>query len=315
MPDYQELREEADRRWRVLVSGDRPWIRVGAAMCGHAAGAFEVIDALRRELDDQGIAATVSQVGCLGICFAEPLMDIQKAGRSRLFFRNVTPDDVGRDRPGLPGRRQDTAIQRRRLPRGDPYTRRRGPGGDAGHQIPAADCAAQRGPHRARRYLPVHRPRRLLRPPEGGRGDGAPGRNPGDHRLRPSGQGRGRLPHRREVEFSSTLARPDEVYPLQLRGGGPRGLQRQGHPGERPADTGRGDGHRRIRHRRDKRDHIHTARPRRPHRPDRAGDRAGLRAGPAGTEDSSAPTSATTSRCPSPGSPTSPARSRPSWSR
>ena len=95
MPDYQELREEADRRWRVLVSGDRPWIRVGAAMCGHAAGAFEVIDALRRELDDQGIAATVSQVGCLGICFAEPLMDIQKAGRSRLFFRNVTPDDVG----------------------------------------------------------------------------------------------------------------------------------------------------------------------------------------------------------------------------
>ena len=95
MADYQELRAEADRRWRVLVSGDRPWIRVGTAMCGHAAGAFEVIDALRRELDGQGIAATVSQVGCLGICFAEPLMDIQKAGRSRLFFRNVTPDDVG----------------------------------------------------------------------------------------------------------------------------------------------------------------------------------------------------------------------------
>ena len=95
MPNYQELREEADRRWQILVSGDRPWIRVGAAMCGHAAGAFEVVDALRRELDDRGLSATVSQVGCLGICFAEPLIDIQKAGRSRLFFRNVTPDDVG----------------------------------------------------------------------------------------------------------------------------------------------------------------------------------------------------------------------------
>ena len=36
----------------------------------------------------------MDDVGCLGICYAEPLVDIQKPGGSRVFFNNVTPDDV-----------------------------------------------------------------------------------------------------------------------------------------------------------------------------------------------------------------------------
>ena len=94
MPSYHELKAEADRRWLELVSGDRPWIRVGTAMCGHAVGAFQVVDALKAELDRQGVEATLDEVGCLGICFAEPLVDIMRPGSSRLFFKNVAPDDV-----------------------------------------------------------------------------------------------------------------------------------------------------------------------------------------------------------------------------
>ncbi len=94
MATYQELRSEADRRWQSLVASDRPWIRVGTAICGHAAGALKVMDALTAELDARGIEANLDQVGCLGPCYAEPLVDIQKPGRSRLFFRNVQPSDV-----------------------------------------------------------------------------------------------------------------------------------------------------------------------------------------------------------------------------
>ena len=94
MAAYQELRAQADRRWLELVSGDRPWIRIGTAMCGHAAGAFQVVEALKADLADRGIEANIDEVGCLGLCFAEPLIDILKPGRSRLFFKNVTPDDV-----------------------------------------------------------------------------------------------------------------------------------------------------------------------------------------------------------------------------
>ena len=63
-------------------------------MCGHAAGAAEVLEALRNELEARGVEANVDEVGCLGLCFAEPLVDILKPGGSRLFFGNVTPGDV-----------------------------------------------------------------------------------------------------------------------------------------------------------------------------------------------------------------------------
>ena len=94
MKTYTELRQRADEHWQGLVAGERPWIRVGTAMCGHAAGAAEVLDAIRNELEARGVEANVDEVGCLGLCFAEPLVDILKPGGSRLFFGNVTPGDV-----------------------------------------------------------------------------------------------------------------------------------------------------------------------------------------------------------------------------
>ena len=94
MPTYEEIKKTADERWQRLTAGDRPWIRVGTAMCGHAAGAYQVIDALKAELQARDIPAVVHEVGCLGICYAEPLVDILKPGSSRLILRNVTADDV-----------------------------------------------------------------------------------------------------------------------------------------------------------------------------------------------------------------------------
>ncbi len=94
MPSYQELKSQANERWQELTNGEKPWIRIGTAMCGHAAGSYQVDDAIKAELNKLGIAANVDKVGCLGICYAEPLVDIQKPGRSRLFFGNVSPEDV-----------------------------------------------------------------------------------------------------------------------------------------------------------------------------------------------------------------------------
>ena len=96
MTTYQEIKETADERWQTLTAGSDPWIRIGTAMCGHSAGAYDVIDALRAELERRQITANIDEVGCLGLCYAEPLVDILRPGaESRLFFGNVTPDDVG----------------------------------------------------------------------------------------------------------------------------------------------------------------------------------------------------------------------------
>ncbi len=91
MGDYADLRAAADARWTELTGGQRPWIRVGTAMCGHAAGALDVLAALRRAVDSGGVDARVDEVGCLGICFAEPLVDVTMPGGPRVFFGNVTP--------------------------------------------------------------------------------------------------------------------------------------------------------------------------------------------------------------------------------
>ena len=95
MSSYEEIKKAADDRWQHLEGGPSPWIRIGAAMCGQSSGALEVIDALHADLDRLGITAHIDEVGCLGICYAEPLVDVLRPGtKSRLFFGNVTPEDV-----------------------------------------------------------------------------------------------------------------------------------------------------------------------------------------------------------------------------
>ena len=94
MSEYEDLRAKADARWQELTAGERPWIRVGTELNGQAAGALEVVEALRSGLDKRGIEANVDEVGTLGLSYAEPLVDVLIPGKSRLLFSRVTPNDV-----------------------------------------------------------------------------------------------------------------------------------------------------------------------------------------------------------------------------
>ena len=69
----------------------RPVIYVGAGTCGLGAGAGKTLAAVRQFITDRGIAADVLQVGCIGLCVAEPIVDVQVPGRGRVSFGNVTP--------------------------------------------------------------------------------------------------------------------------------------------------------------------------------------------------------------------------------
>ena len=89
---YPEILAEARRRWQELTAGDRPWVRIGTGLAGEAAGGFEVVAAVKDALRRQNVAASVSEVGTLGLCFAEPLLDVQTPGGPRVFYRNVTPE-------------------------------------------------------------------------------------------------------------------------------------------------------------------------------------------------------------------------------
>jgi NADH:ubiquinone oxidoreductase subunit F (NADH-binding)/NAD-dependent dihydropyrimidine dehydrogenase PreA subunit/(2Fe-2S) ferredoxin len=67
-------------------------VYVGLGSCGLAAGAGEVLDAVRAHLGDRGVEAHVVTVGCIGPCYLEPLLDVQLPGRPRLSYANMTPE-------------------------------------------------------------------------------------------------------------------------------------------------------------------------------------------------------------------------------
>ena len=67
-----------------------PIVRVGAGTCGLGAGADKTLDVLREHLAAKKIKVGLTEVGCIGLCHEEPIVDIQLPGRPRLFFRQVT---------------------------------------------------------------------------------------------------------------------------------------------------------------------------------------------------------------------------------
>jgi len=88
----QEIKIRAEEQWEALQRSDKPRILVGSATCGRAAGAAAVIKAIESELARSNIEAIIIQVGCIGLCYAEPLVDIIKPGRLRICYGNVTPE-------------------------------------------------------------------------------------------------------------------------------------------------------------------------------------------------------------------------------
>ncbi|MBN2582348.1 MAG: NADH-quinone oxidoreductase subunit NuoF [Planctomycetes bacterium] len=73
---------------------ERPCIFVGAGTCGLGAGAGKTLEAVKGYLADKGVEADVVEVGCIGLCAAEPMVDVQLPGRSRLSFKEITADKV-----------------------------------------------------------------------------------------------------------------------------------------------------------------------------------------------------------------------------
>ncbi|MBN2332527.1 MAG: SLBB domain-containing protein [Deltaproteobacteria bacterium] len=83
------LRQPAKESWHALQDSDVPVIYVGHATCGRAAGSQETIEGFEQALADKGIAAEIRTVGCLGHCYAEPLVIIHYPGFPPLMYQKI----------------------------------------------------------------------------------------------------------------------------------------------------------------------------------------------------------------------------------
>jgi NADH:ubiquinone oxidoreductase subunit F (NADH-binding)/(2Fe-2S) ferredoxin len=94
LKELDERRQQAAGRWAELQKSPRPVIYIGAASCGLAAGAAETQEAVEKYLKRVATDGRIIQVGCIGPCYLEPLMDIQMPGQPRISYSNVMPKDV-----------------------------------------------------------------------------------------------------------------------------------------------------------------------------------------------------------------------------
>ncbi len=84
--------------WKESVARkntNTPIIFIGAGTCGLGAGAGATIGAIREYLKAKSIECTLVEVGCIGLCAVEPIVDIKLPGKNRISFHGVTHDRVG----------------------------------------------------------------------------------------------------------------------------------------------------------------------------------------------------------------------------
>ncbi len=69
-------------------------IRVGLGSCCQARGSGHLRDAIEKIIFETGIPAIIKHVGCVGMCYQTPLMEILLSDGSRYLYTGVRPDDA-----------------------------------------------------------------------------------------------------------------------------------------------------------------------------------------------------------------------------
>jgi len=91
---FAEYCNNAKNAWMELIQGDLPLICTGMSTCGISAQACDTQAALQKELKVMGLDAKSIDVGCLGLCYAEPLVYIGIPGKPLVCYGYITPEVV-----------------------------------------------------------------------------------------------------------------------------------------------------------------------------------------------------------------------------
>ncbi|MEA3451488.1 MAG: NuoF family protein, partial [Bacteroidota bacterium] len=92
----QSLNSEDKNTLRILrgEKTDKAVIYIGAGTCGLGAGARKTKLAVENYLSQNKIDANIVEVGCIGLCAHEPIIDVHLPEFNRISFSNVSEDKV-----------------------------------------------------------------------------------------------------------------------------------------------------------------------------------------------------------------------------
>lgn len=91
MNPFETHQQQALEKWDTeILHSDIPVIYLGTASCGIAAGALDILKTIQQTVAELGQTVRIVQVGCIGPCYLEPIMDVALPGSPRVSYANVT---------------------------------------------------------------------------------------------------------------------------------------------------------------------------------------------------------------------------------
>jgi NADH:ubiquinone oxidoreductase subunit F (NADH-binding)/(2Fe-2S) ferredoxin/Pyruvate/2-oxoacid:ferredoxin oxidoreductase delta subunit len=90
--DYTAMKRQAEREWQWLQELPQPLISIGTGTCGKASGADGVMDSVKKTLKEIRVLGRTIEVGCIGMCYLEPLMTIRKPDCPPILYGRLTPE-------------------------------------------------------------------------------------------------------------------------------------------------------------------------------------------------------------------------------
>lgn len=94
LAELKAIRDKAQSSVNLRAeSGASKKVLVGMATCGIAAGARTVLNAVVEEVAKKGLHdVLVTQIGCIGICQYEPVMEVTDADGTKTTYVKMTAE-------------------------------------------------------------------------------------------------------------------------------------------------------------------------------------------------------------------------------
>jgi len=90
MNNFTTLQKQSNAEWNTLSNSEEIIIYIGMGSCGKAAGADKIKKVVLDSAKKYNVSIKLIEVGCIGTCYLEPLMDISAFGNPRISFGNVS---------------------------------------------------------------------------------------------------------------------------------------------------------------------------------------------------------------------------------
>lgn len=85
-------RELLNKYKDMEISEVKNYIRVGMNTCGISAGAANIYNALVKAVKEKNIPIEVQKCGCIGMCYAEPVIEVKIGKKPPILYGNIDTD-------------------------------------------------------------------------------------------------------------------------------------------------------------------------------------------------------------------------------